>query len=88
MTNRINDLLLKYNEGKEYITIVIGEIDDAELIVEIEESVITQIDFHIDLLENVLNGNTIIEENILKAYNLSEVYYNLVVTKILTDLNK
>ena len=88
MTNRINDLLLKYNEGKEYITIVIGEIDDAELIVEIEESVITQIDFHIDLLENVLNGNTIIEEDILKAYNLSEVYYSLVVTKILADLNK
>ena len=88
MTNRINDLLNKYNEGKEYITTVISKIDDAELIVEIEESVITQIDFHIDLLENVLNGNTIIEEDILKAYNLSEVYYTLVVTKILSDLNK
>jgi len=88
MTNRINDLLNKYNEGKEYITTVISKIDDAELIVEIEESVITQIDFHIDLLKNVLNGNTIIEEDILKAYNLSEVYYTLVVTKILSDLNK
>lgn len=87
MTEKIKNLLVLYRDGKNLIVFELNNIDDIELFSEVEENILNKINFYINILEDVLNGNVTDNDNINKSFSLSEKYYNNVLKKILTDLN-